>query len=223
MKRTMMVLGATALFALPAVMFGQGTGGTLTFGGDVPTTYSITNPTNGNLSGAFADFGMTIAKGTLATPTPMTFRLRSNAAYKVTAQTSGLSGITEGTKTVASNAAEGLKTGDIGFGFTAAIDKSGASVVNGGAEPSRTDTIVAGYDVTGGWASVVNGHTPAFTKTLHDIASDTQILSGDRISASGDNGSNDNYLVVTVGVATLPQYMTPGAFSGTVTFTIAGQ
>ena len=43
------------------------------------------------------------------------------------------------------------------------------------------------------------------------------------ISASGDNTSNDNYLLVTVGVATLPQYLTPAAFNGSVTFTISAQ
>ncbi len=223
MNRQLMVLGAAALIAFPSMILAQGTGGTITFGGTVPTTYSITNASNGNLAGALGDFTMTIAKGTLATPTPMVFRLRSNAAYKVTAQTSALTGVSEGTQTTASTAAEGLKTGDIGIGLTAAIDKSGLSVVGGGAEPSRVDTIVTGFDVTGGWPTVSNGHTPAFTKTLHDLASDTQILSGTRISAGGDNSSDDNFLVLTVGVATLPQYMTPGAFSGTVTFTIAGQ
>ena len=38
---------------------------------------------------------------------------------------------------------------------------------------------------------------------------------------SGDNGSDDNFIVLTMGVATLPQYLTPAAFGGTVTFTIA--
>jgi hypothetical protein len=98
-------------------------------------------------------------------------------------------------------------------------------VVNGGAIPTRTDTIVTGFDATAGWPSITNGHTPSFTKTLHSIyGTDVQILSGDRISASGDDSSSDNFLLLTMGIAALPQYWSPSAgFSGSVTLTIATQ
>ena len=120
--------------------------------------------------------------------------------------------------------AQAIKTGDIGFGFTAAIDQSGASVVGGGATPSRTDTVASDFDVERRLAHSLERPHPELTKTLHDIhGSDVQILSGDRISASGNNTSDDNFLVVTLGLATLPQYLTPGAFSGSVTLTISAQ
>jgi len=208
---------------IPGAIFAQGTTGTGTYSGTVPETYSISNTSDGNLAGTLGAFStLTIGKGTLAAPTPLQIRLRSNHTYQITANASVTSGITDGAGSAVGTTAQAIKTGDIGFGFTAAIDKSGASVVNGGATPTRTDTIVSGFDASSGWPSVSNGHTPSFTKTLHDVyGADTQILSGDRISASGDNNSSDNFLLVTVGVATLPQYLTPGAFSGSVTFTIA--
>jgi hypothetical protein len=224
MKRISGWLSAAAcLTIIPGVIQAQGTGGTGTFGGTVPATFSISDTSNNSLSAALGTFStLTVGKGTLASPTALQFRLRSNANYKLTAQVGSLSGITDGTGTAPGNTAGSIQTGDIGFGFTAAIDASGASVVNGGATPTRTDTIVSGFDAHAGWPSVSDGHTPSFTKTLHDIyGSDVQILSGDRISASGDNSSDDNFLTVTMGLATLPQFLTTGTFSGTVTFTIA--
>lgn len=224
MKRNGILPALTAILAtLPGAVFAQGASGTGTFGGTVPTTFSISNTSNGNLAAALGTFGtLTIGKDVLSTPTPLSFRLRSNAGYKLTAQVGSLVGISDGAASGVSTTLQAIKTGDIGFGFTTAVDRTGSSVVGGGVTPIRTDAIVTGFDVNAGWPTVTTGHTPAFTKTLHDIfATDTQILSGDRISASGDNSSSDNFLTVTVGVATLPQYMTPGDFSGTVTFTIA--
>jgi hypothetical protein len=224
MKRISILLCLTAaLTILPGIVLAQGTNGTGTFGGTVPTTFSIANTSNGSLATALGTFStLTIGSDVLSAPTPLVFRLRSNAGYKLTAQVGSLVGMTDGAPSGVSNTLQAIKTGDIGFGFTSAVDRSGLSVVNGGASPTRTDSIVSGFDITAGWPAVSTGHTPAFTKTLHDIfGADTQILSGDRISASGDNSSGDNFLTVTVGIATLPQYMTPGAFSGTVTFTIA--
>jgi hypothetical protein len=225
MKRittTLLSIGAI-LVTLQGVIRAQGTSGTGTFGGTIPTTFSIANTSNGSLAAALGTFGtLTIGKNVLSSPTPLAFRLRSNATYKLTAQVGSLVGITDGSASGVSTTLQAIKTGDIGIGFTAAIDRSGLSVVGGGASPTRTDSIVTGFDVTAGWPSVSNGHTPAFTKTLHDIyAADTQIMSGDRISASGDNISSDNFLLVTVGVSTQPQYLTPADFSGVVTFTIS--
>jgi len=212
--------------ALPAISLAQGTSGSGSYSGTIPTTFSITNTSNASLAGTLGNFTtLTIAgNNTLVAPTALTFRMRSNAAYKLTANGSVTSGITDGEASAPGTTAQGIKTGDIGIGFTAAVDQSGASVVGGGNTPTRTDTFASGFDVTGGWPTVSNGHTPSFTKTLHDInGSDVQILSGDRISASGNNGSDDNFLSVTVGLATLPQYLTPGPFSGSVTFTISAQ
>jgi hypothetical protein len=223
MKRQLIGLAPLMLMTAPGLIFAQGTGGTGSYSGNVPEAYSISNASNGNLAGTLGSFStLTIGKGTLATPSTLQVRLRSNHTYKLTANAAVTSGITDGPASAPGTAALAIKTGDIGFGFRVAIDQSGASVVNGGASPSRADNIVTGFDATSGWPSVTDGHTPAFTKTLHDIyGGDIQILSGDRISASGDDGSSDNFIVVTLGIATLPQYLTPGAFSGTVTFTIA--
>jgi hypothetical protein len=186
----------------------------------VPTAFNISSVNNGSLSGAFGSFGtMAIGNGMLSTPSPVVFRLRSNAPYILTAQVGVLSGISDGE---AGTDSAGIKTGDIGFGFTAAIDQSGASVVGGGGSPSRMDTITPGFDMRNGWPSASGGQTPVFTRTLHDIyGRNVQILSGPRISAKGDNGSDDNFITVTVGIAALPQYWNAGAFRGVVTFTIA--
>ena len=217
--RQFALLSSSALMMMPGIVQAQSG----TFGGTVPATFSITDTSNASLSGTLGSFStLTVGStSTLSQPTVMQFRLRSNADYKLSAVFGSLSNITDGTKTAAGTTAAGIQTGDIGFGFTAAIVGTGASVSNGGSTPTRTDTIVTGFDVTGGWASLSNGHTPSFTKTLHDIASSTQILSGERISASGDNSSSDNFLLVTLGVATLPQFFTAATFSGTVTLTIA--
>jgi hypothetical protein len=225
--RQFALLGSAALMMLPGIVLAQGTGGTGGFGGTVPTTFSITDNTSGNstLAGTLGAFS-TLSVGTgsslvSSNATPLTFRLRSNAAYKISAAVTSMTGMTDGTSSGASTTAQAIKTGDIGFGFTTAIDQTGLSVVGGGTSPSRTDSIVSGYDVTSGWASLSNGHTPSFTKTLHDIYSGTQILSGSRISSNGDNTSDDNFLVITLGVATLPQFFTPAVFTGVVTLTIA--
>jgi len=219
------VLLASAIFVMaPALTFAQATTGTGGFSGSVPTTFTITNASNGSLAGgaSYWDFSsnMTIGKnGVLATGSDLVFRMRSNADYQLQAQVGSLSGIADGTGATAGSTAKDLTLGDIGFGVTAEIDASGASVVG-----SRTDTINTGFDVSSGWATASDGRI-SFSKTLHDIyGSPVQILSGPRISASGDNSSSDNFLLVKVGVAALPQYFTPAtSFSGVVTLTISAK
>ena len=216
-----MMLSAAVISVIAThTLSNSGSIGTATFGGTVPTAFNITNVSNGSLSGAFGTFGtMTVGSGTLKSPSPVVFRLRSNAPYVLTAQAGDLVGISDD---VGNTADSTIKTGDIGFGFTAAIDQSGKFVAGGGATPTRTDTIAPGFDMRNGWLSVSGGKTPAFTKTLHDIyGQNVQILSGPRISAGGDNSSEDNFITITIGIAALPQYWNTGAFSGTVTFTIA--
>jgi hypothetical protein len=217
------VVFATVMMMLPGIILAQGTTGTGTFGGTVPLTFAISDTSNASLAGALGTFStMTIGKSTLAAPTPVAFRLRSNGPYKLSAAVTAVTTITDGAATPdASTTAQAIKTGDIAFGFTSAVVQNGLSVVGGGTTPTRTDTIVTGYDATSGFATTTDGHTPAFTKTLHDIYAGVQILSGDRISSSGDNSSDDNFLTVTLGVAAIPQYWTAGTFSGTVTLTLA--
>src|SRR6266536_3400511 len=137
MKRQLIRLAPFVLMTVPGAIFAQGTTGTGTYSGTVPETYSISNTSDGNLAGTLGAFS------TLAAPTPLQIRLRSNHTYQITANASVTSGITDGAASAAGTTAQAIKTGDIGFGFTAAIDKSGASVVNGGGTPTRTDTIVS--------------------------------------------------------------------------------
>jgi hypothetical protein len=226
MKRISIWMLVTACFTiLPGVILAQGLGGSGTYGGSIPATFAISNLTNGSLNTPLATFGaLTVGKAqALNAPTPLAFRLRSNASYILTAQIGALVGMVDGTKSVPGNADQAIQTGDIGIGFTTAVDQTGASVSGGGSGTiTRVDVIPTGYDVTAGWPTVTNGDTPSFGATLHSIASAVTILSGPRISTCGDNSSTDNFLVVTMGLATMPQYLTPATtFSGTVTFTIA--
>ena len=63
--------------------------------------------------------------------------------------------------------------------------------------------------------------TNPFPATLKNITGATQLLSGDRISASGDNSSLDNFLGVSLTFGYLPQYFTVASFSFVVTLTMA--
>src|ERR1700730_9984993 len=98
MNRMSILLSVAAVLAiLPGVVLAQGSSGTGTFGGTVPTTFSIANTSNGSLATALGTFSaLTIGRNVLSTPTPLSFRLRSNAAYKLTAQVGSLVGITDG-------------------------------------------------------------------------------------------------------------------------------
>jgi len=223
MKKQIVVLGTAILMMAPGVIMAQGLTGTGGFSGNVPTVFTITDTSNGSLAGASNawDFSsnMTIGKaGLLAKGADLSFRLRSNADYQLQAQVGALSGIADDVAAAAGSTAHDLSTGDIGFGFTASV-ATGASVV-----AARTDAIPTGFDVSGGWPTASDGRI-IFSKTLHDIkTAPVQILAGNRISASGDNSSSDNFLLVKVGVAALPQYFTPSlAFNGVVTFTISAK
>jgi hypothetical protein len=212
-------LVVTFLIGWPRTLLGQGV---ITFGGTVASMCWIAAINNGSLAGVLGNFStLTVGKRGLNSPAPLAIRLRSNAPYTLMVQVGSLVGIADGSATPASTTAQAIKTGDIGFGITE-VDVSLSSVVGGGSTPIRVDSITPGFDVRGGWPTVRNGHTPAFGKTLHDIyGRDVQMLSGPRISADGDNYSNNNFITVMVGISTLPQYLTGGDFSGVVTFTIA--
>ena len=151
--------------------------------------------------------------------------LRSNAVYKLSAMVGAPTNMGTGITTVAGNTAAAIQLGDIAFGISA-IDVSGASVVGGGTgTATRTDTIVntvtTGPNFNYTTATTTTGRM-TFPATLHDITAATMLLSGDRISASGDNGSTDNFMGVSLKFGYVPQYFTPEtAFSFVVTLTIA--
>jgi hypothetical protein len=198
-----------ALIVVSTVLAQPHSYGNVQFSGNIPITFCITDNNNsGGIAGAIST--LTVGYGSRSAPT-IRLRLRGNHTYKLMANASIGYGIIDGPATAPSTTPQALKTGDIGFGFTEAVDTRGASVVNGGYHPTRKDVIATGFDATNG-----------FVKTLHDIYGvDTQILSGDRISASGNNSSSDNFLLITIGVSSPSGYFTPGPFGGTITFTIS--
>lgn len=221
------VLVAVGLAATQIPVYGQ----TVTFNGSVPATYSMTDGSNAAVAIADSTFTGTIGQNTLIQATKV-IRLRSNDVYKLSAAVGSLSSIGTGVATVASttNDAKAIQIGDIGFGISA-IDATGASVVLtvvGEAPAARTDLIAVTADTGPDFnyiaKTAVDGRmtTNPFPATLHDITSATQILSGPRISASGDNSSTDNFLGVSLKFGYLPQYFTvASAFSFVVTLTMA--
>jgi hypothetical protein len=208
------------LFTLALVMLFAKTGwaqttGTITITGSTPTAVSVTNTSDGTLTSTVALGSLTpAAGGTLMTSTVQA-RLRSNKAYTLSAQASALSI----SSPAAADGGASISLSDIGFGITA-IDATGANVAT-----SHTDTIASLFNYSSGFPAVTNGLTPfasGTNGTLNDLTSNTQILSGTRISAKGNLSTNNNFVLVTFGIATLPQYFTPNSgFSTTVTLTIA--
>jgi hypothetical protein len=205
------VLLIVVVLVMASAGFAQ-TSGTITVTGTTPEAFSITNDTDGALTSTVALGTLTPATGGTLTQGTAQVRFRSNKVYKVTAQASALNFSGPGS----ADGGASLALTDVGFGITAK-DATGANVATG-----HTDTIVTGYDVGGGWPAVTNGVTPTFTKTLNDITSATQVISGTRISARGNLSTNNNFVLVTFGIATLPQYFTPNtSLSTTITLTIS--
>jgi len=193
------------------------TTGTITLTGTNPAAVSIVNTSDASISTTLALGTLTPASGGTLTVGNVQARLRSNKAYVLSAQATALSlnglGAADGGDTIA--------LGDIGFGITS-IANTGANVANSG---TRTDTIVPKFNYTSsGFPAVSNGLTPfvaGTNGTLNDITANTQILNGTRISKKGNISTNDNFILVNFGVATLPQYFTPNTdFSTTITLTV---
>jgi hypothetical protein len=134
--------------------------------------------------------------------------------------------MTAGTGAAVGVTAAAIQTGDIGFGISA-IDADGASVVKtvvlDPPSSTRTDAVKTteggpNFNYTSPTAA---GGRVTFPATLNNIASAVQILSGDRISASGDDSSTDNFLGVSLKFGYLPQYFTVETFTFVVTLTMA--
>ena len=191
------------------------TTGTITVTGTTPTAVSVTNASDSTLSSTVALGTLTPAAGNSLMTSTVQARLRSNKAYTLSAQAAALNI----SSPAAADGGTSITLNDIGFGVTA-IDATGANVATG-----HTDTIVSLFNYSSGFPAVSNGLTPfaaGTNGTLSDLTSNTQVLSGSRISAKGNISTNNNFVLVTFGVATLPQYFTPNSgFSTTVTLTIA--
>ena len=212
-KRLPVLLGVVMM--LTSAAFAQ-TGGTITVTGTTPEAFSLTNTSEAALSSTIALGTLTPGNTNTLTTGTADVRLRSNKAYTLTAQASALNVTGPGS----ADGGDTISLSDIGFGITS-MTLTGANVANSG---SRTESIAAGFDASGGWPAAANGLTPAFGKTLNDVTSATQVLSGTRISARGNLATNDNFITLTFGVATLPQFFTPNTgFSSVITLTIASQ
>jgi hypothetical protein len=191
------------------------TTGTITLSGTTPTAVSITNASDATLSTTVALGTLTPAAGGSLMTGSVPARLRSNKAYTLSAQATALSI----SSPASADGGSSITLNDIGFGVTA-IDATGTNVATG-----HTDSIVSLFNYSSGFPAVTNGLTPfvgGTNGTLNDLTSSTQILSGSRISAKGNLSTNNNFVLVTFGIATLPQYFTPNSgFSTTITLTIA--
>jgi hypothetical protein len=207
-----LILLAPALVAAQALA--QSTG-TITITGTVPSASSITTTADAAASSTIALGTLTPQTGGTLTTGNVSLRLRSNKAYKLTAQASALSVTGAG----ATDGGSALALTDVGFGVTA-LDATGANVTTG-----HSDTIAGTFDYRSGFPAVTNGLTPfvaGTNATLNDITTSTQIMNGTRISNKGNISTNNNFVLVTFAVATLPQFFTPmTSFSSTVTLTIA--
>jgi hypothetical protein len=207
------LIGFLIVAAFTSAAFAQTTG-TVQVTGTTPEAFSLTSVSEGTLSSTITLNTLTPANNNTLTVGTADVHLRSNKVYKVTAQAAAISFTSPGS----ADGGNPIALTDIGFGVTQKT-LTGANVANSG---SRTDTIAAGFDVTGGWPAATNGLTPAFGKTLNDIQTSAQVLNGTRISTQGNISTNNNFIDIQFGVATLPQFFTPNSgFSTTITLTIA--
>ncbi len=208
------ILAILAVFSMVEMASAQT--GTVTVTGTNPSSVSITNTSDAAVSTTVALGTLTPTTGGVLATNSTTVWLRSSKAYVLSAQAAALNftalGSVDNGTTIALS--------DIGFGVTT-LGLTGANVANTG---SRNDAVISKFDYTSGYPTVTNGLTPfqaGTNGTLNDITSNTQILSGSRISSLGNMSTDNNYIAVTLGVATLPQYFTPNtSFSSVVTLTI---
>jgi hypothetical protein len=210
MKR-ILAIGAFAA----AAAFAQ-TSGTITVTGSIPEAISLTNTSDTALSSTQSLGALTAANNsTLAAITPVDVRIRSNKQYKLNAAmtlTNAGPGPDDGGDPIAAT--------DIGFGIEA------RNATGGNLAAGHTDTITTKFDYTSTHMSalpVTNGLTP-FTAgtngTLADIATATEVVTGSRISKKGNIQTNNNFVQLSFGVATLPQYFSPTTgFTAVITLT----
>jgi len=219
-RNQLITFGTVALMLLASAQIGFAqTTGTITVSGTDPEAFSITNTSNTQLSATVILGTLSPATGGTLSTGSTQIRLRSNKAYKLSAAASSISFTTGGSD----DGGRKIALTDFGFGVSS-IDYTGANVANG----SGSHTVVTLFDYDPRTLTVTNGLTPfvALTNgTLDDISgSGAQILSGLRISAQGNISTDNNFILATLAVATLPQYFTPNAgFSTTITLTIASQ
>ena len=214
-RRLPLLVGAVLITASAA--FAQS--GTINITGTTPEAFSLTNTSGGALSPGVIAFGpLTPANSTTVVSDSVTVRMRSNKAYKLSIQTTAFNISAPGTD----DDGDPIAATDIGIGITA-LTLNAPNVANGA---SRAETVATGFSVpSGNWPAGTNGLTPGCGQTLASTQStSTEILRGQRISKKGNLATDNNFIEVNIGVATLPQFFTPnGGFTATVTLTMASQ
>lgn len=138
----------------------------------------------------------------------LSFDMRSNIDYRVTAQASD------------DLSPSALTPAQIGFAVKAITESTpNSQVFNAGA---RGDAAAAPFDAT----AVTNGtyvaatDTVTYASTLADAAAETNILTGERISVRGSLNSPNNFITVQSEFVFRPElFLAAGNFSHTVVFT----
>jgi hypothetical protein len=199
--------GSSALAAAPD------SSGKITIDGTVDAVFSISKATAGE--GTLAET-VTFSAADLGNNTnsikavPVTFRLRSNAPYSLTASYTGTSTSDVGPE-------------DIGFAITQAV-ATGALTVSEADRTATTntvDTITTQFEKT---HTGTGDDSAAFgTAVLATLDTVNELLSGGRISNKGGFSNPNNALDVTAEVAMLPQFFTAGDFNYVVTLTVTNQ
>jgi hypothetical protein len=214
-KNKLILIGA--IFLIFAHKGFAQTSGTITITGTDPDAFSVTNTSDATLSATVILGVLTPATGGVLSTGSTPIRLRSNKAYYLNAQATALNFTGPGT----ADSGATIALSDFGFGISS-IDATGANVAN-----HVGHTVVALFNYNPATTPVTNGLTPYVPGThgtLNNITASTQILSGPRISNQGNISTDNNFILCTLSVATLPQYFTPNtSFSTTITLTIASQ
>ena len=199
-------------FASSAVAADLPTQGTITVTGNVAPTFSITSAdaADGALAETvtFSPTDLAVTDSGAFATHDVTFRLRSNANYKVTATVNKASGTSD------------VGPEDIGFAITSAAATGSLTDQQASRGATNTvDTIATEYVKTHG----LTGTSSSDLGTAHlgTLATSQQLLNGPRISAKGGYNNPNNALDVTAEVAMLPQFFTAGDFNYVVTLTVA--
>ncbi|MFH1574591.1 MAG: hypothetical protein ABIG68_11440 [Acidobacteriota bacterium] len=177
----------------------------------------LTDTSNGTLT---AVVSFTVNPGTSNSPTSnqVQFRIRSNnaAGYNIVAST-----MYSVTPSAPDDGGRAIAASDIGVGITSLVLRS--NVIT-----PRTDVIAPGFDYDPSGVTAVNGLTPytgmaSGQATVEDLVNNPniKILNGPQIHATSQStAETDNYITVTMTLALLPQYFTPGTFTAVITLTM---
>lgn len=198
MKNTVKMLFALAfaIFAVGAVNAQTIPTGTIDFSVATPAAFDLRSASNAQLSDSSVSFSNAGPGNNDAMSKSVVIRLRSNAAYQVTAFRSGAA-------TVPDNDIARFDASDISVLVTPAT--RGGSLVN----TSGVDNVNA---------SVVK------LSDIAKTTGSTQLMYGDRISNQGDNSaSSDNFIEATLKFDATHQYYTPETYSETITVGISAK